>query len=201
MIELADSGVKGSPFIRRLYRNISTPQRVMGGILFLLLVFFILLPAVNLVVTAFTYSFSDRVLPQVIDRGLKAVPGKFTLVHLERVFASKLTKKMFLIPLLHTITITLGLTFTALSIGSLLAWVLVRSDLPGKKLISNLATIPYIIPAWPIALAWLTLFKNSRVGGSPGWFQYAFHVAPPDWLSYGPIPIIICLSLMIAGAA
>lgn len=195
MSEMLASKVKGSPFIRRFIRSMSTPQKVMGSILFVLLVFFIFLPAVNLVYTAFTYSFSDRVLPQVLDRGLKAVPGKFTLVHFERVFASVLTKKMFLIPLLHTITITLGLTFTALTVGSLLAWVVVRSDLPGKKIIANLATIPYIIPAWPIALAWLTVFKNSRMGGTPGWFQYIFHVAPPDWLSYGPVPIIICLSL------
>lgn len=95
MSEMLASKVKGSPFIRRFIRSMSTPQKVMGSILFVLLVFFIFLPAVNLVYTAFTYSFSDRVLPQVLDRGLKAVPGKFTLVHFERVFASVLTKRCF----------------------------------------------------------------------------------------------------------
>ncbi|MCD6122079.1 MAG: iron ABC transporter permease [Spirochaetales bacterium] len=185
----------GIPFLRRLIRNLSLPQKVMGLILLVLLVLFVFLPAVNLFYTAFSYSYSDRVLPQVIDRGINATPGKFTLVHLERVFYSPLTRKMFLIPFLNTILITTGLTAAALSFGSVLAWVVVRTDLPGRKLIANLATIPYIIPAWPIALAWLTIFKNTKVGGSPGWFQYIFHAAPPDWISYGPVPIIICLTL------
>ncbi len=195
MSEIMGSETKGSPFLRRFIRVMSTPQKIMGSILFILLVLFVFFPAVNLLYTAFTFSFSDKVLPQVVDRGIKAVPGKFTLVHFERVFDSGLTKNMFLIPLLHTIIITIGLTFTALTIGTILAWIVVRSDIPAKKLIANLATIPYIIPAWPTALAWLTVFKNNRVGGAPGWFQYIFHVAPPNWLSYGPVPIIICLSL------
>ncbi len=66
--------VGGSPFLRRLVRNIS--------------------------------------LPQVVDAGRKVVPGQFTLVHFQRVFASALTKKMFLLPLRNTMIITLGLTIT-----------------------------------------------------------------------------------------
>ncbi|NOY09249.1 MAG: iron ABC transporter permease [Spirochaetes bacterium] len=195
---MSEAAVKKRPgilFLRRLLRNLKLPQKIMGIILFVLLVLFVLLPAINLFYTAFSFSYSDRVLPQVIERGIKAVPGRFTLVHLERVFFSPLTKNMFLIPLLNTLLITAGLTIVALSFGSVLAWIVVRTDLPGRKLIANLATIPYIIPAWPIALAWLNIFKNTKVGGTPGLFEYIFHMTPPDWMSYGPVPIIICLSL------
>ncbi len=130
-----------------------------------------------------------------MEKGIKVIPGHFTLIHLKRVLFSSLTKNMFLIPLLNTIIITAGLTFLALTFGSVLAWLVVRTDLPGRKLIANLATIPYIIPAWPIALAWLNIFKNTKVGGSPGLFEFIFHATPPSWISYGPVPIIICLSL------
>jgi iron(III) transport system permease protein len=190
-----DSTIKGSPLLRRWSRNLTQPQRVLGFLLILLMIFFVIMPAINIVYTSLTYSLSDRRLPQVVDRGLVVVPGEFTTVHLERVFWSKLTNKMFLIPLRNTMIVTLGLTALSMFIGSLLAWLVVRTNLPGKKVIANFASVPYIIPSWPIALAWIAVFKNTKIGGNPGMFQYIFHVPPPDWISYGVLPIIITLSL------
>lgn len=186
---------KGSPLLRKTMRELSKPERVMGLVLLALLVFFVLMPAINLVYTSFSFSLSDRRLPEVIDRGITATPGKFTLIHVERVFFSKLTKNMFLVPLWNSMVVTLGLTVTSMVIGCILAYLVVRTNLPFKKAIANVAMIPYIIPSWPIALAWISMFKNSKIGGSPGWFEYLFKVTPPDWISYGPVPIIICLSL------
>lgn len=187
--------VGGSPFLRKLIRDITMPQRIMAFLLILLMIFFVVMPAINLVFTSLTYSLADRRLPQVVDRGITVVPGQFSTVHLERVFWSKLTSKMFLIPLRNSLVTTLGLTTLSMLLGSTLAWLCVRTNLPGKKYIANLAAIPYIIPSWPIALAWISVFKNTKIGGSPGWIQSAFHVTPPDWISYGIIPIIITLSL------
>ncbi len=187
--------VGGSPLLRKWIRNLTMPQRVIGLLLLVLLVFFVIMPAINIVYTSLTFSLSDRRLPQVVDRGLEVVPGEFTTIHLERVFWSKLTKKMFLIPLRNTLIITLGLTALSMLIGSTLAWLVVRTNLPWKRGIANFASIPYIIPSWPIALAWISVFKNTKLGGNPGWFQYIFKVPPPDWISYGPLPIIITLSL------
>lgn len=193
--EQINSEIGGSPFVRRLIRNITMPQKIMTFLLILLMIFFVIMPAVNLVFTSLTFSLSDRRLPQVVDRGLEVVPGEFTTVHLERVFWSKLTNKMFLIPLRNSLIITLGLTTLSMLIGSTLAWIVVRTNMPWKKGIANFASIPYIIPSWPIALAWISVFKNTKIGGSPGWFQSVFHMAPPDWISYGVLPIIITLSL------
>jgi len=190
-IALEHREVKGSPFVRKLVRNLTMPQRIMAFLLIMLLIFFVIMPAINLVYTSLTFSLSDRRLPQVVDRGIEVVPGEFTTVHLERVFWSKLTNKMFLIPLMNSLMITFGLTALSMIIGSTLAWLVVRTNLPWKKGIANFVSIPYIIPSWPIALAWISVFKNTKIGGSPGWFQYAFNVAPPDWISYGILPIII----------
>lgn len=55
--------------------------------------------------------------------------------------------------------------------------------------------IPYMMPSWVIALAWLTIFQNGRVGGTPGMLTSMFGIVPPDWVSYGLFPIVICLGL------
>jgi hypothetical protein len=39
------------------------------------------------------------------------------------------------------------------------------------------------------------LFKNDRIGGAEGMVTYFFGVQPPDWISYGIVPIVICLAL------
>jgi iron(III) transport system permease protein len=80
-------------------------------------------------------------------------------------------------------------------LGTLLAWVIVRTDIPYKRFFSAVMVVPYMMPSWVIALAWLTIFKNDRIAGSPGMLTSVFGVTPPDWLSYGIVPIIICLGL------
>ena len=184
-----------SPLLRKTSRELKKPERIMGMILLLILIFFVFMPLVNIFKTAFTFTLSDRRLPQVVFKGIQAVPGNFTLVHLERVFFSDISKNMFYKPLINSVVVTGGLTILSMLIGCTLAYLVVRTDLPFKKAIANVATIPYVIPSWPIALAWLTLFKNQRIGGSQGWFEYITGISPPNWLSYGPVPIIICLSL------
>lgn len=79
--------------------------------------------------------------------------------------------------------------------GGLLAWMCIRTDMPGRKLINQLALLPYIMPSWTIAQAWTVMFKNRLVGGSPGIYEYLLGHSPPDWISYGPFPIIISSAL------
>jgi iron(III) transport system permease protein len=67
--------------------------------------------------------------------------------------------------------------------------------MPNRNLVNQLAVLPYIMPSWTLAQAWLVLFKNRLSGGAPGMYEYLLGVSPPDWLSYGPVPIIICCAL------
>ncbi|MCP4405542.1 MAG: iron ABC transporter permease, partial [bacterium] len=80
-------------------------------------------------------------------------------------------------------------------LGSLLAWVLVRTDVPLKRFFHAVIVIPYMMPSWVLALAWLLIFKNDRIAGAQGMFMSFFGVAPPDWFAYGYFPIVICLGL------
>jgi len=98
-------------------------------------------------------------------------------------------------PLLHSLTISLGATMLSLAIGGLMAWLVVRTDVPGKGIINLLATVPYIMPSWTIAMAWKVLFKNAKSGGTPGLLEFITQQPTPDWLAYGPVPIIISSAL------
>jgi len=44
-------------------------------------------------------------------------------------------------------------------------------------------------------MAWTTLFRNRMTGGTPGIYEYLLGHSPPNWLAYGPVPIIISCAL------
>jgi iron(III) transport system permease protein len=87
------------------------------------------------------------------------------------------------------------MTSISLVLGSLLAYLVVRTDLPMKRFFSVVLIIPYITPSWTIALAWLTVFKSKRFGGTPGLLNYFFDIDVPEWLAYGYLPMVIALGI------
>jgi iron(III) transport system permease protein len=146
-------------------------------------------PLYQLVETTFTWQPVDT------SRIPGAVEGEFTLFHWIRMSTGIFGRIYTYNPLMHSMTIAMGTVVLALMIGGSLAWLVVRTDMPGRKLVTSLAVLPYIMPSWTLAQAWLVLFKNRTVGGAPGMFESILGVSPPDWLSYGPVPIIICCAL------
>ena len=121
-------------------------------------------------------------------------PGEFTTYYLKRVFASDISSVLFYEPLMNTLIISFLMSVLAISIGTTIAWFVTRTDLPFKRFISNTAVVPFILPSWTLSLAWLTIFKNRTIGGTTGILEY-FGVQLPDWISYGPLPIIITMAL------
>ena len=178
-----------APTARRAWRRLTRPHIVLGLILLTVLFYLVVIPLLIMIQTTITWQVED----QRLARG--TVPGEFTLFHWDRVFNSVISQTMLWTPLQNTLVTSIGISIFALSIGSLLAWLVVRSDLPGKGYISSIAIIPYMLPSWTISLAWIVVFKNQRIGGSMGFFEALTRIAVPDWLSYGPVPIIITLSL------
>jgi len=181
--------VSFAPTARRAWRKLTRPHVVLGLVLLGLLFYLVMIPLFIMIQTTITWQVED----QRLVRGV--VPGEFTLFHWDRVFNSIISQAMLWTPLQNTLVTSIGISFFALSIGSLLAWLVVRSDLPGKGYISSIAIIPYMMPSWTLSLAWIVVFKNQRIGGSMGFFEALTGIAVPDWLSYGPVPIIITLSL------
>ncbi len=107
--------------------------------------------------------------------------GSLTAFHWVRMLSSRISQIMTYEPFLHSLTISFGATMLAFVIGGLMAWMVVRTDMPGREIIHTLATVPYIMPSWTIAMAWTVLFKNRTSGGTPGFLEFL------DWELHRPI--------------
>lgn len=174
---------------RRFFRWLFSIRVVLSLIMLFMMFFMIIVPLYRMLETTVTWQPGD------LNRVPDAEVGKLTLFHYVRMLTGVLGQIYMYTPLRHSFTIAIGATLLSLAIGGSLAWLVVRTDMPGRKLVNSLALIPYIMPSWTLAQAWLVFFKNRLSGGTPGLFEYMMGYSPPNWLSYGPVPIIICSAL------
>ncbi len=174
--------------LRRLRFKL-TPQRVFAALLLVVLAFFVVVPLGVMIQETFIVHPLERF--QIPG----SLPGDYTTAHYERTFVGSNSMAFFYRPLINTLIVSVSLSVLALIIGGGLAWLVIRTDLPLKGLISNAAIIPYVMPSWTLALAWLAIFKNQRIGGTPGIFQALTGISTPDWFAYGLFPITLTLAL------
>ena len=167
---------------------VTNPYNVIVLIAIVLLIYLIILPLLDMISTTF----------ELAQRDIRAVgggeAGDFTLYYWQRLLASELSWTMLIKPLINSLVIGVCVSVCAILLGSILAWLMVRSDLPFKKFFSLAVIIPYMIPSWCKSQAWLSMFKTARLGGAPG-FMASLGLNVPEWLAYGPIAIIIVLTL------
>lgn len=171
----------------RLKIILREPTTIIGVLAAALFAYLIIVPILSLLVDAVQVQFGD-------ERRIKQDVGAFTSYYLERVFSSRISHDMFWEPLRNTLTVAFGAIVLSMLVGGTLAWLLSRSDMFGRRWFATALIVPYMLPAWTFALAWTTLFKNRTVGGQPGWME-SLGFTPPDWLSYGQVPVIIILAL------
>ena len=171
------------------YRLTNRPELIIGTVCLAGLGFLVLVPLLEIIRDAFSFQSYDLAYRP------DGVVGSFTLFHLQRVFVSPISKALFLRPLVNSLSIGIAVTAIGVGIGSLLAWLIVRTNIRFKGTLGAMIVIPYMMPSWVMALAWLSLFKNDRIGGAEGLVTNFFGVRPPDWVSYGFFPIVITLSL------
>ena len=146
----------------------------------------IVIPLLTMVKSTFTLAQSEL-------RRVDGKVGDFTLYYWKYMLASKLSKAVLWEPLLRSLFCGAMTTLISVPLGSVLAWLMIRTDLPGKKVLGLLVTVPYMIPSWTKALAWLAVFRN-KTSGADG-FLCGLGIPIPDWLAYGPIAIILCMSM------
>ncbi|UCC89280.1 MAG: iron ABC transporter permease [Anaerolineales bacterium] len=174
---------------RRFIRWLTRPEVILALIMLFLMFYMVIIPLYRMIMTTVTWQPRDVVtVPE-------AEVGGLTLYHYTRMLTGALGKIYMYTPLRHSLTIATGATFLSLFIGGSLAWLVVRTDMPGRKLVNQLALVPYIMPSWTLAQAWLVFFKNRLSGGTAGVFEYLVGHSPPNWLAYGPVPIMICSAL------
>ncbi|WJY21537.1 hypothetical protein QTA57_17675 [Fontisubflavum oceani] len=110
------------------------------------------------------------------------------------VLTGRLSENLFYKPLTNTLIIGVVVASFCVLIGGFLAWLVVMTNVPYRKLIGVMATLPFMIPSFAAALAWGTLFRNDRVGGQVGFLQGS-GLDVPDWLAWGMVPTLIVLTL------
>lgn len=168
---------------------ISNPYYVISIISLIFLLYLIIVPLGEIVSTTFRWQSRDiRLSPD-------AVPGAFTFYYWKNMFTGIAAQSMLWRPLFNSLLIALCVSALSLLIGGLMAWIVTRTDIPARKFLSFSIIMPYMLPSWYSALAWITVFKNDRIGGYPGFLQAIFGINPPDWLSYGFLPIVLTLSV------
>ena len=146
----------------------------------------ILIPLLTMIKSTFTLAQSEL-------RRVDGKVGDFTLYYWKYMLASKLSKAVLWEPLMNSLFCGAMTTLISVPLGFVLAWLMIRTDIPGKKVLGLLVTIPYMIPSWTKALAWLAVFRNSTSGANG--FLAGMGIPIPDWLAYGPIAIILCMSM------
>lgn len=186
----------------RFHRVITDPVNIAMLMLLAILSYLVIWPFVQLLIETLTWGQGDRRISR------EAVPGEFTWFHWLQATTGPLSGKMLYGPLVNTLKTGIAATILALLTGGILAWCVVRSDMPGKRWLQPILTLPYIVPSFAIALAWEAVFRSPKVGGQPGVYEALLGVAPPEWLSYGAFPISVTLAihyfpfayLLVAGA-
>ncbi|MBR5741639.1 MAG: ABC transporter permease subunit, partial [Firmicutes bacterium] len=188
----AKSKLPRKPLTKERFKN--QVRNVVGNpfnmiVFFSLLILFclIIIPLLNMIQNSFIVAKAE----------LRSIPGAkigdYTLYYWKYLLASPLTKTIFWEPLIHSLLIGVLTTVISVPVGALIAWLMVRSDIPGKRILSSMILIPYMIPSWCKAMSWLSVFRNSRSGSLGLLTGLGLNI--PDWLAYGPIAIVLVMCM------
>lgn len=168
---------------------VTDPYSIVTTIAIIALGYLIIVPLWEMLISTFKLS------PQDVRSIPGATVGQFTTHYWKKIFNSPVSEAMFYRPLKNSLLISVIVSVASIILGGLMAWLITRTDIPCKKFFSFMMIVPYMLPSWSKSLAWINIFKNNRIGGYPGIFQYLFNINPPNEISYGVIPIIITATL------
>ncbi|HET8680150.1 MAG TPA: ABC transporter permease subunit, partial [bacterium] len=117
------------------------------------------------------------------------VEGRLSLGHYVRLARDPSTYSV----LANSLFVSLWATAGGTAIGVALAWLVSRTDLPGRRLWRTLVLLPYMIPPFIGAMAWVYLL--SPVGYANQAWMALTGSPDPLFVIYGPTGIILVLML------
>ena len=173
----------------QIYKLKNRPELVIGVLALGFLSFVVLVPLLQIIQDAFTFQSYDLAYQP------DGVVGDFTWFHIDRVFNQPISVALFYKPLINSLMMGFAVTVIALIVGFSLAWLMVRTNVHFKGIFGAMLVFPYMMPSWVMAIAWLSLFKNDRIGGSEGLLTYLTGMQAPNWVAYGIFPIVITLAM------
>ena len=166
---------------------VTNPFNMIVFITLIILFCLIVIPLLQMMASTFTVGTRSEA------REAGAAVGEFTLYYWKYILTSYLSTATLWGPLKNSLVVGVATVLVSVPLGSVLGWLIVRTDIPCKKLLGMLVVIPYMIPSWCKALSWLAVFRN-KTSGALG-FLAGMGIPVPDWLAYGPVAIVLCMSL------
>ncbi len=173
-------------FKNQFLNVVKNPFNMIVFVSLIVLFCLIVIPLLQMIASTFTAAKGEI-------RRIGGNVGDFTLYYWRYIISSNLASATLWVPLKNSLIIGLFTVLVSVPLGAVLGWLIVRSDIPGKKLLGMLVVIPYMIPSWCKALSWLAVFRNERSGALG--FLAGLGMRIPDWLAYGPVAIVLCMSL------
>ena len=188
---MSKNGLPRKPLTKRRLKNLilnvlKNPFNMVVLVSLIILFCLILIPLLTMISSTFTLAQGEL-------RRVQGHVGDFTLYYWKYILTGKLASAVLWGPLKNSFICGFFTVLVSVPLGSVLAWLMIRTDLPGKKILGLLVTVPYMIPSWTKALAWLAMFRNSTSGANG--FLAGLGIPVPDWLAYGPIAIVLCMSM------
>ena len=188
---MSKNGLPRKPLTKRRLKNLilnvlKNPFNMVVLVSLIILFCLIIIPLLTMISSTFTLAQGEL-------RRVQGHVGDFTLYYWKYILTGKLASAVLWGPLKNSFICGFFTVLVSVPLGSVLAWLMIRTDLPGKKILGLLVTVPYMMPSWTKALAWLAMFRNSTSGANG--FLAGLGIPVPDWLAYGPIAIVLCMSM------
>ena len=188
---VSKNGLPRKPLTRRRLKNLilnvlKNPFNMVVLVSLIILFCLIIIPLLTMISNTFTLAQGEL-------RRVQGHVGDFTLYYWKYILTGTMANAVLWGPLKNSFICGFFTVLVSVPLGSVLAWLMIRTDIPGKKILGLLVTVPYMIPSWTKALAWLAMFRNSTSGANG--FLAGMGIPVPDWLAYGPIAIVLCMSM------
>lgn len=115
--------------------------------------------------------------------------GRLTLAHFARTFRDRAAFQT----LVNSLVVSTAATLLGTALGTMLAWLVTRTDLPGRRRWDTALLLPYMIPPFIGAIAWVYLL------GPAGYLNQLWMTLTgsldPLIVIYGPVGIVFVLTL------
>ena len=188
---VSKNGLPRKPLTKRRLKNLilnvlKNPFNMVVLVSLIILFCLIIIPLLTMISSTFTLAQGEL-------RRVQGHVGDFTLYYWKYILTGTMANAVRWGPLKNSFICGFFTVLVSVPLGSVLAWLMIRTDIPGKKILGLLVTVPYMIPSWTKALAWLAMFRNSTSGANG--FLAGMGIPVPDWLAYGPIAIVLCMSM------
>jgi iron(III) transport system permease protein len=139
----------------------------------------------NLILVAATAAVLLLIAYPLLQLALKSLPLSNYLAQLRNPLSYR--------ALLNTLYISAGITILAAGVGSLLAFLIIRTDLPLKRLVRTGIYLLFLTPSYVSAMAWIQLFGRS--GYVTRWLRTVLGFARPPWDLYTLEGVILVMGL------